>query len=78
MEFSLLLCKGCAPWQGLLLIGKSTYYLTVWEGELRSSLESLKQDRILKGASRFSFVLMVQKYSEGQKLFSLNLSEYGR
>lgn len=78
MESSLLLCKRCAPWQGLLLIGKSIYYLTVWEGELRSSLESLKQDRILKGDSRFSFVLMVQKNSEGQKLFSLNLSEYGR
>lgn len=78
MESSLLLCKGCTPWQGLLLIGKSAYYLTVWEGELRSSLESLKKDRILRGDSRFSFALTVQKYSEGRKLISLNLSEHGR
>ena len=61
MEFSVLLCKGCTPWQRLLLTGKGTHSMTVWGGGLRGTLESLKEGRILGGDSRFLFAVIVLK-----------------
>ena len=62
MESSVLLCKGCTPWQRLLLTGKGTHSLTVWGGGLRGRLEFPKEeDRILGGDSRFLFAALVHK-----------------
>ena len=62
MESSVLLCKGCTPWQRLLLTGKGTHSLTVWGEGLRGRLEFPKEeDRILGGDSRFLFAALVHK-----------------
>lgn len=60
----MLFCKGCAPWKGLLLTGKSTHSLGVWGGALRGRMESLKEDRILTEKRRvffFFFAVLVLK-----------------
>lgn len=58
---SVLLCKWCAPWQGLLLTGKYTYSLIAWGVDLRGRMESPVEEMSPKQDSRLLFAVMVQK-----------------
>lgn len=58
---SVLLCQGCAPWQEILLTGKSVHSDCGGGEEVRGMLESPEEDRSPKLYSRMLFVLMTQK-----------------
>ena len=49
MEFSVLLCKRCTLWEGLLLTGNGIYSMTLLKGILGSRLESPKETKMLRG-----------------------------
>lgn len=60
MESSVFLCKGCTPWQGFLITGKSIHSLTLWRGFSDAEWNLLKRTGVQDETQGFCLQLWAE------------------